>query len=1791
MNYLQLKKLTIATVEGSFAPINVAPGYFELNGDLVIEGNVFSANVAKDIVSKAKYNLNGHNLILKGKANLAFESIDEIVDNSAGDVRGNVTFEKTDADLSDITIKRIDNIGELSIPANMAVVNTDSISAKRLNISGQYIAAMCDKGEKGFVDTVECVDNCGVFYFKDYDGKMSAKYDFTVNKFAGDVRVDRYSESEGYGYPHYYPCDGGFPRGFKLFNYTPETDEDGYEIRPIGYAGIHYKEDDTGTPIARGRYSCFEYKNGAVYARSTARVIAKADWIDNGEWDLFYYYDEEGFDEMEQEECVYLGVNTDPAKDANRRTFKLYPVGGNGVATYTLSDTNAATLKVEKIKNEETGIVESVATVVVNKNVNWDFDINVQIDGITRTINVIGGTQELFEGLNDLWVVGDDNRIDYSDEQRFMPYYSAGTLSYEFYLEKVNKDGKNYYRPYDIRFVGEDVPGEGFMSVPHKRYLATDSPFGGEEYSINLVNASGNIIFLDNSPEFLVPTYSCYFADSENASNSECSFSGRLIDCEPITGLEINDGEEHVGFTGVRLKSKSNQELTINAENGYCDKERIYIQYQFGKMENELVVDSIGPEIVTDDGGKQCYIIKGLLCDDENFQEKMKDYRLSGHNDSKLEWVWVPVESFDSSFKWNAPVDISYKFSWEGQDDQIQAYQKEVYYNTDDDSIVSVAAYAIVNKAPKNALKLSDVAIKNDGWVKDSKGKAIGRWNWVNADSTMITAYNEASIQYFQAYFEPVADGLLAEEGRIYATLPVAVTQVNGFNMIGSKNIPVVLYDDSQKDMRYALQPNIIGYEDIRDKDFIKAINDVFTITWSDKSGGKLVTETVAQELLDDTDRYGNTYGSNYCRCIYVPYSVVESTAYFTTAINATITSANGANKLQATMNVQYIKQYVGDINIKPVTDYASIGANNNIEPGQWIENKWEGTNLVAYYQFNLDWADIKSKQNDVYAVEAVNPWEGIVGSLFDTTKFTWTSSDKNVVSVSGIKSDKVYHKALLTVKKPGKAVITVKSTDKNAASRQIVINVVDHTPQFDSKVFTFSKYSGANAEQYVSTVYGESVSSITFEEGTPDVINNNLAFDIGEKGKFTLVLKGSNLSQQKAAMEALKKGTFDKLKLNVKVKDSNKVTNDYTIEGFKIIITDTKPTVKMSTKGKVNLFYSNIKDDWEVIGEEEQKIYNLGPDAAVNNKGIFYTLNANVPIKSVRIESPALKDSYDVKSVDGITSPTTDSYTDKPGYTFFYNGDVLTILPVGLSKDTVQLFSDKNSPVAKVKVVIYFDEPDSIYAEARAYKTDIVVPVENKKSKLTFVSNEAVIGQHAVEAYVWDANLKNPVFFMDEELEINIPAKNNGIVVEQMYIASLENGKEYFGSFAIRDTNESNKTVSYKATLDSCRFTATVEVTGKYVYAKQPALVMANSNAYINLSTNTAYNGYSEIRMDLKNGNMNDISRISYGVDAKNKFLIDDNILDVKMFYTYSEEYDNNVPVLAVGLKKGADISKIKDGTKVKLNVKALVEQPVSVHSPDLKYADPDEWCEWAWEHKTVMSSVATVTLIFTNKNEEVSFKAKNQLNVVNRGEELRLVPTLKNTSAKIERVELTGENAKSMFYGYFDNFSNELCIFLNYSANVSLKKTYDLGAIIYLSNGRKIVWDGVSKNQKISIKPVQKLPKMKAVVTGSMSLSDPSSQVVVNMELESADYAGARVSDYRVDYGKVLRESECIEEHYDWQAFTLKLVDSRSVYSSLNKNSIKPGVYTMKISYRLSGQADNTPSQTTTVKVVIKK
>lgn len=1786
-----VNNLTIKIAEGSETPINVATGYLVLKGNLTVEGLIFSADVTKDIVVGVKYDLNGHDLTIKEKEKVSFVDIEAIVDNSAGDTRGNVTFEKTGEYFNDITIKRIDNIGVLSIPANMTVINTDSIIAKGMNLEGYYIAAMCDKGEKGFVDTVECVDNCGVFYFKDYDGKMSAKYDFTVNKFEGDVRVDRYNESDGLGYIHYYPYEGGFPRGYKLFNYIPEVNEDGDEIHPIGYAGRHCK-DSAETYIARG-FESFEYSNGAVYAKSTARVLAKADWLDGGQWDLFYYYDEEdGIDEIEQEGCAYIGVSTNPADDVSARTFQLYPIGGNGVAIYTLSDTNAATLKVDKIKNETTGIIESVATVVVNKNVNWDFEIKVQIDGITRIINVICG-QELFEGLDTFWVVGKDHRVDSEEESTvFYPYYSAGTLSYEFYLEKAGDS----YRPYNIEYRNEYVSDEmGYMEVPYKHYFDADYNDVKETYPIDLVGFSGNIIFLDNPDNFIVPAYSCFYADSEDTPVSECETNGRLVDCQMITAGEEIDGEVLQHYIGVRLVPKMGAEqkkLNISAENGYCDKERVYIQYRFGKIEDGVIVDSIGPEIIND-YGNQYYLIKGIKCTDEDFNEKMKDYSESGCSETKLEWELVPARLIDSTFKWNTPVDITYKFGWEGKNDQVQSYEKAVFFNADNYDMASVAAYAIVNKAPKNALKLSDVTIKNDGWVydKDSEGKEdtskpLGRWIWVNADSTVITAYQEAQIQTFQAYFEPVANGPLAELGRVYSTLPVAVTQVKGFDMQGSSNVPILFENSRKEDMRFSIYPNIIGYMDIRDDNFIDAMNEVFQVTWSDKSGGKLVIEDVAEDVLEDVEHFGKTYGANYCKCIYLPSSKLETTADFATTITADITSANGANKLQSSMNVQYVKQFVGDINIKPVEDYAAVGANQKIAEEQWIASTWDGTEFIAYYELKLDWADIKAKQSDVFAVEAVNPWSDSPGSLFDTTKFTWSSSDKTVVSVSNLKTDKVAHKALLTVKKPGNVVVTVKSTDKNASTRKLLVNVVDHTPQFDSKVFTFNKYTGENADQYVSTIAGDNVSKIAFAEGTPDIIKDNLDFMISEYGKVSLVLKGNNNQEQKTAMDALKKGTFDKLKLDVTVN-----AKDYTIDGIKIVVTDTKPTVKMSAKGKVNLFYASVESDWDDIGADGAVIYALDSEYSINNTGITYKVDTKTPIKSIRIESPALKDTYDIATVYDLTSPTVDSYTGNPGYTFYYKDNEITILPVGLTKETVSLFTDKNNAVAKVKVVICFDDADSVYADASAYKADIVVPVENKKAKLTFVTDDAVAGQHNLEAYIWDAGKKMEVnSFIREEVKIDIPEKNNGIVVEQIYdYFKNEDWEKFFlHYFIVTDTNKANKTVSYKATVDSQLYTTVADVTGKYVYAKQPTLVMGNSNAYINLSTNTAYNGYVEVPMKLKNGNNGVVSRISYGVDAKNKFLIDDNILDVKLFHQYVEGYGDYTPVIAVGIKKGADISKLKDGTKIKLTVKALVDQPMRCTAPEIP---EDDSCAagWDWEFNTVTSTVANLNLTFTNKKEEVSFKAKNQLNVVNRGEELRLVPTLKNTSAKIERVELTGENAKSMFYGYFDNFSNELCIFLNYSANVSLKKTYDLGAIIYLSDGRKIVLDGVSKNQKISIKPVQKMPKINTVVTGVLSLSDPDSRVNINMQLDGADVTGAYISDFSTDFGKVVNESECMRVYYNWEEFSFGLDDT--MYTRLGKTAIKPGVYTLKISYRVSGQADNTPSQTTTVKYVVRK
>ena len=297
-------------------------------------------------------------------------------------------------------------------------------------------------------------------------------------------------------------------------------------------------------------------------------------------------------------------------------------------------------------------------------------------------------------------------------------------------------------------------------------------------------------------------------------------------------------------------------------------------------------------------------------------------------------------------------------------------------------------------------------------------------------------------------------------------------------------------------------------------------------------------------------------------------------------------------------------------------------------------------------------------------------------------------------------------------------------------------------------------------------------------------------------------------------------------------------------------------------------------------------------------------------------------------------------------------------------------------------------------------------------------------------------------------DFPIDCITQNTDIVSKEptKYSCSIED----YDMFKVEVNN--SKTQTIKTVVTDEAWTDSVDVSGKFNVVKAPEIVLSNPKITLNMDTNYSDNGYITTKVAVKNMVDANVVGASYVVDSKNKVLFAQDYLKI----CYGEDPSMGYPALMLGIKKGAPAP--KKGS-YKIPIIAKVELGDGIYE----------------------SKQAVLTLNLTDLAPTATVSLKGNCNLLNFEDECMTGKvTLKNTSAKLEKVELTGEY-KDMFWMECNPNSNELYL-LAFAPNYrfDLKKAYKLGVNFYLSDNTVISWDGASKGQFITPKLVQKAPKL---------------------------------------------------------------------------------------------------------------
>lgn len=523
-------------------------------------------------------------------------------------------------------------------------------------------------------------------------------------------------------------------------------------------------------------------------------------------------------------------------------------------------------------------------------------------------------------------------------------------------------------------------------------------------------------------------------------------------------------------------------------------------------------------------------------------------------------------------------------------------------------------------------------------------------------------------------------------------------------------------------------------------------------------------------------------------------------------------------------------------------------------------------------------------------------------------------------------------------------------------------------------------------------------------------------------------------------------------------------------------------------------------------------------PNIFYTDSKASYTITSKYPMESVRVFAP--------KADGGYEELRGDQYS-------------VIVHANGLSASVS--IQDRDIFASKVKLhfeIIYagYDIDTKTITKASAVAT------MNKKPTVSFAQIDVPAGENTGKTHLLVDKARRNLTDMETV---------KAVVESKVAIEKSPDGM-------IKIENTTGKTQNYKAKVKLSNWSEAIVVSGKYNIVKQPELVLETNNITMNVANNYQDNGYIEIPINIKNSPVS-ITGLTYDISAaKNAKLFSNNILRVV--------YNKNDSKLKIGFNKESDA------------YANLAERSGSYSIPftaKTNYGD---------------SKAATLTINVDKNAISVSVFVKGSLNTVDRANGPALTFKLADASTgvyvadmKLKNPKVNGDFAASGVADFFyvakegakrnQDIKVPATIGAYWSASLDIKQSYQMGAVITLSDGTVLELDGVSKGKIISIKPVQKLPKM----TLSKSTIHIYKKALEDIEVSMVPAYGSIETAVRQGNDKNYRDitvgfTEAIGENL---AFLI-LRPTEQI-----KNT-KAGKYTITIKYTLRGQAINTAPQT---------
>ena len=494
----------------------------------------------------------------------------------------------------------------------------------------------------------------------------------------------------------------------------------------------------------------------------------------------------------------------------------------------------------------------------------------------------------------------------------------------------------------------------------------------------------------------------------------------------------------------------------------------------------------------------------------------------------------------------------------------------------------------------------------------------------------------------------------------------------------------------------------------------------------------------------------------------------------------------------------------------------------------------------------------------------------------------------------------------------------------------------------------------------------------------------------------------------------------------------------------------------------------------------------------------------------------------FEISSAYQIANVEETSAADAPGFhlaEFDQINGTLTFRSQGITKENYTTY--KNS---EVSLKVTFSD----------FAGSVTVPVkintENKKPSLA-INNATVYhaAQTELTTVLVDKKTKEPYVLSKDIHTINFKPSldKNGNGVTGVSISTD-------GCLSL--TVKGTKSTSYKLTLDSTEWTQSLALSGKVPAAKQPVLVLGTKSVILNKAHYIQSNGRYIIPVSVKDSEL-EVWDVYYSISGSQDGV---PALSNNLYVGFNSEKQQ----LEIGLNKGNE--GVKAG-KYKITVKAKAKGVGEVKS-------------------------ASFNLTIADKAVSAKLSAKGSINLADRaGTSIIYTPKLSNVSAIVEHVELTGDDADAFEATVVDGGKIEVKAVPGFCLNANVK--YETGMILTLDNDSEI-------STSVSIKPVNKLPKVKASVTKGTLYQ--ASDRKISTDLIITQKAG---QNFEIDKVR-------LAEDQNSKYFRVSYSSDKKVTISLSDKAsgLKAGKYTVKYNVFFKDAASNAKPVSMKMTVTVK-